>query len=69
MIRIREQIEAGGGFKTAAVLKVSASAVALPSTADAKSLTELVQEVANRITETAMLPVHRKPISKSQTDK
>jgi signal transduction histidine kinase len=65
MNRIREQLEAGGGFKAAAVLKVSASAVALPSTEDGKSLTQHVQEVANRISETAMLPLYRNHIPKN----
>ena len=67
MNRIREQLEAGAGFKAAAVLKVSAAAVALPSAEDGKSLTEHVQEVANRISETAMLPLFRNHIPKTQT--
>jgi sigma-B regulation protein RsbU (phosphoserine phosphatase) len=67
MHRIREQLEAGLGFKAAAVLKVSASAVALPSAGNGKSLTERVQEVANQITETAMLPLYRNHIPKTQT--
>jgi hypothetical protein len=63
MKRIREQLEAGTGFKTAGVLKVSASAVPLPSTEDGKPLKELVQMVADRITETAMLALASKPSS------
>jgi signal transduction histidine kinase len=61
MKRIREQLEAGAGFKTAGVLKVSATAVLLPSTGDRKPLEELVQAVADRITETAMLALASKP--------
>jgi signal transduction histidine kinase len=61
MKRIREQLEAGTGFKAAGVLKVSASAVPLPSTGDGKPLKELVQVVADRITETAMLALVSKP--------
>jgi hypothetical protein len=61
MKRIREQLEAGAGFKAAGVLKVSATAVLLPSTGDGKPLEELVRAVADRITETAMLPLVSKP--------
>jgi signal transduction histidine kinase len=60
MKRIREQLEAGAGFKTAGVLKVSATAVLLPSTGDRKPLEELVQAVADRITETVMLALASK---------
>ena len=61
MKRIREQLEARPGFKAAGVLKVSATAVSLPSTGDGKSLQEVVQVVADRITETAMLAFVSKP--------
>jgi len=67
MKRIREQLEAGAGFKTAGVLKVSASAVPLPSTGDGKPLKELVQIVADRITETAMLALIRNRLPNVQT--
>jgi hypothetical protein len=65
MKRIREQLEAGAGFKTAGVLKVSATAVLLPSAGDRKPLEELVQAVADRITETAMLALASKPAPES----
>jgi hypothetical protein len=67
MKRIREQLEAGAGFKAAGVLKVSATAVLLPSTGDGKPLQELVQAVADRITETAMLALGSNPDPKAQT--
>ena len=55
MKRIREQLEAGAGFKAAGVLKVSATAVPLPPSGDGKSLEERVQATADRITETTIL--------------
>jgi hypothetical protein len=55
MKRIREQLEAGAGFKAAGFLKVSATAVLLPSAEDGKSLEGRVQAVADRVTEMAML--------------
>jgi hypothetical protein len=55
MKRIREQLESGIGFKAAGVLKVSATAVLLPSREDGGPLEELVRAVADRITETAMV--------------
>jgi hypothetical protein len=54
MKRIREQLEAGVGFKTAAHLLVSASEVELPAREDGP-LETLVQKTADRITEMAML--------------
>ena len=54
MKRIREQLEAGAGFKTAAHLLVSASEVELPAREDG-ALETLVQKTADRITEMAML--------------
>jgi len=60
MKRIREQLEAGAGFKTAGVLKVSASAVPLPSEAG-KTPEQCVQVVADRVTEMAMLALASKP--------
>jgi hypothetical protein len=48
-------LEAGPGFKAVGRLKVSATAVLLPSTEDGKSLEGLVQAVADRVTEMAML--------------
>jgi hypothetical protein len=61
MKRIREQLQAGAGFKAAGVLKVSASTVPLPSTGDGKTLEELVHAVADQITKTAMLALVSKP--------
>ena len=55
MKRIREQLENGTGFKAAGALKVSATAVLLPSRQDGGPLEELVRAVADRITETAMV--------------
>jgi signal transduction histidine kinase len=55
MSRIRGQLEAGTGFKTAGVLKMSVSPVPLPAREDGRPLEELVQAVANQITETAMV--------------
>ena len=68
MKRIREQLQAGAGFKTTGVLKVSASAVPLPSTGDGKPLKELLQMVADRITETAMLALVSKPDPESANE-
>jgi sigma-B regulation protein RsbU (phosphoserine phosphatase) len=65
MKRIREKLAAGAGLKAAAVLKVSATAVPLPSTEDGKPLEELVQAVADRITEMAMLALASKPAPES----
>jgi len=55
MKRIREQLGANAGFTTAGVLRVSATAVRLPSREDGKPLEELVQAVAEQITEMATL--------------
>ena len=55
MKRIREQLEAGAGFKAAGGLRVSAAAVRLPSIEAGKTLEQLVQVVADRVTEMAML--------------
>ena len=57
MKRIREQLEVGAGFKNAGVLKVSATAVLLPSTEDDKTLEGLVEAVADQIMEMAQLAV------------
>jgi hypothetical protein len=65
MKRIREQLEAGTGLKAAGLLKVSASAVPLPSSEDGKALPDLVQAVADRITEMAMLTLAPKPSPES----
>jgi signal transduction histidine kinase len=69
MKRIREQLEAGAGFKTAGVLKVSASAVPLPSAGEDKTLEGLVQAVADRITEMAQLTLASKAASESGNGK
>ena len=60
MKRIREQLEAGAGFKGMGILKVSATAVELPSREEGKPLAELVGVVADRITETVMLALGSK---------
>jgi signal transduction histidine kinase len=62
MKRIREQVEAGAGFKAAGVLKVSASAVPLPSAEDGRALEDLVQAVADRVTEMGILALGSKAI-------
>jgi signal transduction histidine kinase len=64
MKRIREQLEAGAGFKAAGFLKVSATAVALPSREDGP-LEALVQKTADRITEMAMTTLAEKPFPPS----
>jgi len=61
MKRIREQLEARAGLKAAGVLKVSASAVALPSAEDGKRLEDRVRAVADRITEMVTLALPPKP--------
>jgi phosphoserine phosphatase RsbU/P len=65
MKRIREQL--GPILKVAGVLKVSAMEVPLPSAGDGKPLEDLVQAVADQITETAMLALASKQDSKTQT--
>jgi len=57
MKRIREQLEAGAGFKAAGILKVSATAVPWPSTGEGKALEEQVQALAERVTEMAMAAI------------
>jgi sigma-B regulation protein RsbU (phosphoserine phosphatase) len=64
MKRMREQLEAGPGFKTAGILKVSATAVPLPAENGA-GLEDLVQTVADRITEMAQLTLASKAASAS----
>jgi signal transduction histidine kinase len=53
MNRIRGQLEAGAGFKGAGLLKMSATSVDLPASDDSRTPEELVQVVAERITESA----------------
>jgi signal transduction histidine kinase len=65
MKRIREQLEVGAGFKAAGFLKVSAATVPLPSTEDGKPLADLVQAVADRITEMGALALASTPLSES----
>jgi hypothetical protein len=60
MNRIRGQLEAGAGFKAAGALKMSATAVPLPSRED-RPLEDLVHTVANRITEMAMVSLASRP--------
>ena len=66
MKRIREQLEASAGFKATGLLKVSASSVPLPAREDGKALPELVQAVADRITEMAILGMDLKPVSEDE---
>jgi hypothetical protein len=61
MKRIREQLEASPGVKAPGVLKLSSTAVLLPSASDGRPLKELVQVVADRITEMEMLALASKP--------
>ena len=61
MTRIRGQLEAGAGFKAVGALKISATAVPLPSREDARPLADRVQAVADRITEMAMKALASKP--------
>jgi sigma-B regulation protein RsbU (phosphoserine phosphatase) len=61
MNRIRGQLEAGAGFKGAGALKISATAVTLPSGEDARPLEDRVHAVADRITEMAMKALASKP--------
>ena len=63
MNRIRGQLEAGAGFKAAGALKLSATAVPLPSPEDARPLEDRVQVVADRITEMAMKALASKTIA------
>jgi signal transduction histidine kinase len=60
MKRIRGQLEGGAGFKAAGRLQVSATAVALPAREEGKELPEMVQAVADRVTEMAMLGLGEK---------
>jgi hypothetical protein len=60
MERIREQLAAGEGFKAAGLVKVSASVVPLPSTDNGQPLEDLVEAVAARITEMAVLALASK---------
>ncbi len=61
MKRVREQLEANPGFKAAGIVKVSATGVLLPSAEDGRPLEEMVQTVADRITELAMSALASKP--------
>jgi signal transduction histidine kinase len=65
MKRIREQLEAGAGFKAAGLLKVSATNVPLTAREDGGAVEEMVQAVADRITEMTMLAVSPKQASES----
>ncbi|HWY57035.1 MAG TPA: hybrid sensor histidine kinase/response regulator [Terriglobales bacterium] len=60
MKRVREQLEADAGFKAVGLVKVSASNVPLPSSEDRRPVEEMVQEVAERITEMAMVALSPK---------
>ena len=64
MKRIREQLEAGAGFKAAGLLKVSSTAVALPSAED-RPLETLLQTTADRITEMVTQTSEEKPSAPS----
>jgi signal transduction histidine kinase len=63
MKRIREQLEAGAGFRAAGLLKVSATNVPLTASEDGGAVEEMVQAVADRITEMTMLAVSPKQAS------
>lgn len=65
MKRIREQLEASAGFKTAGRLNVSATAVPLPSSEEGSRLEDLVQGVADRVTEMGRLALASKPVPAS----
>jgi signal transduction histidine kinase len=65
MKRIREQLEAGAGFKAAGLLKVSATNVPLTAREDSGAVEEMVQAVADRITEMTMLAVSPKQASEN----
>jgi signal transduction histidine kinase len=65
MKRIREQLQAGAGFTAAGVLKVSGTEVPLPSAEGGKTLEEVVQAVADRISETVVLALASKPAFES----
>jgi signal transduction histidine kinase len=61
MKRIREQLEGVAGFRAAGFLKVSSSAVVLPSPTEGRPLEELVQAVTDRVTEMAMSALAARP--------
>jgi len=61
MKRIREQLQGAEGFKAAGCVKVSATAVTMPARDAAKSLDELVQAVADQVSEMAMAALAGKP--------
>ncbi len=65
MKRIREQLEAVAGFKTAGSLKVSATGVPLPAREDGRPVGEMVQAVADRINEMATVALSPKQASES----
>jgi sigma-B regulation protein RsbU (phosphoserine phosphatase) len=69
MKRVREQLEANPGFKAAGVVKVSATAVLLPSAEDGRTLEEMVQTVADRITETAKSALASRPSTEDEKGK
>jgi len=60
MKRIREQVGASAELKACGTLRVSAKAVDLPSPDDGKTLEQMVQAVADRITEMAMVELTSK---------
>ena len=61
MKRIREQLQGAEGFKAAGCVKISAAAVTMPPRDTAKPLDELVQAVANQVSEMAMAELAAKP--------
>jgi signal transduction histidine kinase len=61
MKRIREQLQGAEGFKAAGCVKVSATAVAMPARDAAKPVEELVQAVANQVSEMTMAALAAKP--------
>lgn len=63
MKRIREQLQSAEGFKAAGCVNVSATAVTMPARDAAKALDELVEAVANRVSEMAMAALAARPSS------
>jgi signal transduction histidine kinase len=55
MKRIREQLEAGGGFNAACLFNLSAGIVPLPSNEEGEPLSDRVRAVADRISEMMIL--------------
>jgi signal transduction histidine kinase len=65
MKRIRENLAASAGLKSAAILRVSASALPLPAAQEGKPVEEMVQAVADHITEAMILTLAPNPAAES----